>query len=68
MTVSESAVSACVVWVWVVDGYLVYLVLLFDESFGASCAPWLSARFGPFFVFLYGVLYGVYDVLERLNQ
>ena len=49
---------------WVVDGYLVQLVLFLDESFVSSGAPWFSAWLRSFFVFLYGALYGVYDMLE----
>ena len=37
---------------WVVDGYLVQLVLFLDESFVSSSAPWFSARgFGRFSCF-----------------
>ena len=34
---SESVVSVCVVWVWVVDGYLGQLVWLLDESSVERC-------------------------------
>ena len=57
--VSECAMSTYVIWVWVVDGYLVQVVLFLNEPFVSGSAPWFSAWFWSSFVFFYDALYGL---------